>query len=365
MRARLGSWAPLTALMLALAGCGETAPDEPGAAPAGGTITFWDGQWESLDVNNAIAAFVLEHGYGYDTETVVLAAPVMEQALPQGDIDVVMELWAVNRVEWYEQVIAEGTVIDIGPVLERATQGYYVPRFVIEGDDARGIEPAAPDLESVFDLPDYADVFADPEDPGRAALVNCPPDWECAAITEVKFAAYGLLDDVNIRSPGSPGALDAELVGAYERGEPVVGYYWEPTALMGRFDFVQLDEPEWTEECEAANEQAREQGLASADVPAPADVPEEAGCGFQTHPVTKGIHAGLQERAPEAVEFLERMEVGTDPLNEAGAFIVEHDADAQDAALWFFENYDHWRDWLDGEPLERVEGALRDAGVDV
>lgn len=349
----------LIALALVLTGCGEDGAGDDGLVGAGETITFWDGQWESLDVNNAIASFILENGYGFETDTVVLGAPVMEQSLPAGDVDVVMELWRVNRMEWYERVTGDGSVIDIGPVLERATQGYYVPRFVIEGDEERGIEPVTPDLQSVFDLAEHADVFSDPEDPGKGVVINCPPDWECAAITEVKFAAYGLMDEFNVKSPGSAGALDAEMAGAAQRGDPIVGYYWEPTALMGRYEFVQLEEPEWSEECEAANEEAREAGT-------PLDeVPEEAGCAFQTHAVHKGVHAGLQDRAPEAVELLERMEVGTDPLNEASAVIEEEDASAEEAALWFFENHDHWRDWIDGDVLERVEEALSDAGVEV
>jgi hypothetical protein len=54
-----------------------------------------------------------------------------------------------------------------------------------------------------------------------------------------------------------------------------------------------------------------------------------------------------------------------DALNEAGAFMDAEDAERDEAALWFFENFDHWRDWIDGDVLERVEQALRDAGVDV
>lgn len=347
-------------LALLLTACAESGGDGAGSDAAlpgeGEVIRLWDGQWQSLDINNAIAGFVLSHGYGYDVEEVVLGAPVMEQALPQGDIDSALELWRVNRAEWYEQVTGDSTVVDVGPIIDRATQGYYVPRFVIEGDPERDIEPLAPDLASIDDLPDYADVFADPEDPGSAAVISCPQDWECHAITEVKFAAYGLLDDYNVKSPGSPGALDAEMAGAAERGEPILGYYWEPTALMGRYEFVRLSEPEWTEECEAANEAAREAGTDLSEVP------EEAGCGFQQHTVNVGINAELPERAPEAADFLGRIEVGTDPLNAAGAYMEEEDADAADAALWFFDNYDHWREWLDGEVLERVEQALEEAG---
>src|SRR5690606_41724970 len=44
-------------------------------------------------------------------------------------------------------------------------------------------------------------------------------------------------------------SLVASMASAYERGEPWVGYYWEPTWVMGLYDMTLLDEPEYTDEC--------------------------------------------------------------------------------------------------------------------
>jgi glycine betaine/proline transport system substrate-binding protein len=54
-------------------------------------------------------------------------------------------------------------------VFDDAAQGFYVPRYLVEGDAERGIEPLAPDLRSVSDLPRYAELFRDPSSPTRAA----------------------------------------------------------------------------------------------------------------------------------------------------------------------------------------------------
>jgi len=35
------------------------------------TIKLYDGQWNSLSVNNAIAEFIIEVGYGYSVEMIV------------------------------------------------------------------------------------------------------------------------------------------------------------------------------------------------------------------------------------------------------------------------------------------------------
>jgi len=51
-------------------------------------IKFGDLQWQTIRINNAIAMFIIEHGYGYPVESVMLSTPVMQASLPKGDIDV-------------------------------------------------------------------------------------------------------------------------------------------------------------------------------------------------------------------------------------------------------------------------------------
>ena len=49
--------------------------------------------------------------------------------------------------------------------------------------------------------------------------------------------------------PGSGGALDAAIAGAFKKGKPVFSYYWTPTGLMGKVDLVQLKEPAYDNKC--------------------------------------------------------------------------------------------------------------------
>jgi glycine betaine/proline transport system substrate-binding protein len=321
-------------------------------------IKFSDQQWQTHWINNAIAMFIVEHGYGYPVETVVTTTPVMKQVFPEGDIDVNMELWRANSVEWYQEITSSGKVLDLGPTFEKSTQGWYVPRFVIEGDPDRGIEPLAPDLKSVFDLPKYKELFKDPEDPDKGLLISCITGWTCAKINAAKFYAYNLDETYNILEPGTSPALDASIAGAYKKGDPVLAYYWEPTWLMGAYDMVQLEEPEFTEECDNLMKE-----IVAKDLD-PQDTPKEAACAYKEYAIHKAAHHSLQDRAPEVVEFLKKMNVGTDPLNKTSAYMEENDAEAEDAALWFFQNYqERWRSWLPEDVTAKVEQALADAGV--
>ena len=339
--------------MVALAGCGEA-----GDADDKEAIVITDTQFQTLWINNAIAEFIIEEGYEYPVEIVSASVPVMNQSIRTGESDLHLELWRFNMMEWYTEATESGDVIDLGPIYDTARQGWYVPRYVIEGDEERGIEPMAPGLSSVFDLPDYWEVFEDPEDPNKGVFLNSIHGWDCTEINTVKMEAYGLTDDYNIQYPGGAAALDTALVRAYERGEPIVAYYWEPTWLMGKYDFVMLDEPEYDPEVQGTIRRVLDGDMEAEEL--------DAACAYQSHAVHKGINAELKERAPEVVEFVEKMNVGTDPLNETAAYMETEDATAEEAALWYFENYqDRWRSWVPADIEERLETALIEAGVDL
>ncbi|MFP4200124.1 MAG: ABC transporter substrate-binding protein [Clostridia bacterium] len=336
----------------------EPAEEEPAEEGDKEPIIITDTQFQTLWINNALAQFIIEEGYGYPVEIVNASVPVMNQSLQNGETHLHMELWRFNMMDWYTEATESGDVIDLGPTYEGATQGWYVPRYVIEGDEERDIEPMAPDLESVDDLPDYWEVFEDREDPSKGAFINSIHEWECTQFNTVKMEVYGLTEYYNVRDSGGAAALDTALVSAYKKGEPVLGYYWEPTWLMGQYDFVKLEEPEYDEEVWAELRRAVDGEIDPSEI-------DEA-CAYQTHTVNKGIYSGLKDRAPEVVEFLEKMDVKTDALNETAAYMETEDASAEEAAIWYFENFEEiWREWLPEDVEQKIEEALKEEGADL
>jgi len=345
-------------LAVATAGLMASGCARPEAAGPKPTIKFVDTGWQTLWINTAIAEFIIEQGYGYPVEVVTITTPVMQQSLPVGEVHVHMELWRTNVMDWYTTVTEEGTVSDLGDTFESSTQGWYVPRYVIEGDTERGIEPMAPDLESVFDLERYKDVFADPEEPSKGLLLNGIVGWNVTEINKVKLTAYGLADDYNTMDPGSSAALDAAIAGAFERGEPILFYYWEPTWLLGTYDAVKLAEPAY-----ASDVTDKLQAVVDGKM----DISEiTEACAYEAIGIHKGVWAGLRDLAPDVVEMLEKMNVGTDPLQKTAAYMEADETDADEAALWFFANYeDRWRSWVTPEAAEKIEAALIEAGVEL
>ncbi len=229
----------------------EDEGDDEDAADTGdfeGTLTFGDYGWDSAIVHNRIAQYILENGWGYETDSTTGETISLFQGLVNRDIDVSMEIW-VDQQPQFEPEVEAGTIIDLGANYPESVQGWYVPTYMIEGDEERGIEPMTPDLQHVDDLPEYKDVFEDPEDPEMGRFYDCIAGWECQRVNESKFEYYGLDEHYNRFQPGSGAALATSLVSAYEQGEPWLGYYWAPTWIFAQVDLTMIEEPEYTDEC--------------------------------------------------------------------------------------------------------------------
>ncbi|MGL5513678.1 MAG: glycine betaine ABC transporter substrate-binding protein, partial [Sporomusa sp.] len=192
------------------------------------TLKFADAGWDSIKFHNAVAMFIVQNGMAYKTEEMSGTSTLVHQALKNNEVDIHMEEWTDNLTT-YKDDVAQGAVLELSLNYGDNAQGLYVPRYVIEGDEKRNIKPLAPGLKTVEDLKKYKDVFADPEAKGKGRIYGAIPGWEVDTILYNKFMSYGFDKDFVYFRPGSDAALAAAFSTAYEKGEPIVGYYWEPT----------------------------------------------------------------------------------------------------------------------------------------
>lgn len=322
----------VTAVLVVLSACSGT--------EAGGeidTILFSDAGWDSVRVHNSIAQTIIEEGYGYNTDVMTGSTATTFEGLRKGDINVYMEAWSDNIKEVYDEAMDAGDIEVVSVNFNDNDQGLYVPTYVIEGDEERGIEPMAPDLKTVEDLKKYPEVFEDPEDPGRGRVINAPSGWELSSAIDEKFDVYGLDETMNIFMPGSDSAIVASLVDAYKNGEAWVGYYWAPTAVTAKYDLTLLEEKPYDEE-------TWEETKATA---------------FPPNDVTIAVHEDLPDQAPDVVDFLSNYETSSDLTEEALEYMDKNDATPEEAAAWWMEEHeDLWTSWLDEEIVEKVKDAL-------
>ncbi len=309
-----------------IASCGKKEPAK---------VTFGDAQWDSMKFHNAVAMFIAQKAYNMETAEMSGTTAITYNGLKTGDIQVYMETWTDN-IATYKEDVAAGSVIELGLNYGDNAQGLYVPRYVIEGDAERGIDPMAPDLKSVTDLVNYADLFKDPDDPSKGRVYGAISGWSADEIMRNKLAYYGLDAMYNYMDPGSDAALSAAIAGAYDRGEPIVAYYWEPTWLSGKYDLVLLE-----------------------DAPYDADKLRAGECAFPSVPLTVCVHPDFQKNNAEFCEFLSKYKTSSALTSEALLYIQDNEADYMTAAIWFLKEHDELlSQWLPADKADLVRKAL-------
>lgn len=304
-------------------------------------VMFAGLDYDSAQFHNAVAKFIVKHGYGCAVDELPGAVIPLLNGLARGDVDVDMEVWKDQVTEAWNKAEASGAVVDLGVNFPDAIQGWFVPRFVVEGESA-----PAPDLKSVTDLVKHKDLFADPEEPGKGRFYNCILGWNCEIVNTRKLAAYGLTDAFTNFHPGSGAALDAAIQSAVLRDKPIFFYYWGPTWLLGKINdkIVQLAEPPYDPEVWKA--------LGSEEKPA-------AATAYPTVSVHIGANAKFVEAAPKLAAFLKKYETTGAIVSAMLAYMADRNANADQAAIHFLKTSpDVWTNWVPADVAKRVTTAL-------
>ena len=292
---------------------------------SGKPVKFAGLNWESGMLLTDLMQFVLEKGYGCKTDSLPGNSITMENALGSNDIQVFAEEW-VGRSDVWNKAEKAGKVVGVGAPVVGAVEGWYVPRYVIEGDASRKIAAKAPNLKSISDLAQYASVFKDQEEPSKGRFYNCPAGWTCELENTEMLKSYGLENTYTNFRPGTGPALDAAVLSSYKRGEPILFYYWSPTPLMGRADLVKLEEK----------------------------------AGVDKHVDIKvGVSKVFSEQAPELVAVLEKVNLPIDLLNQNLARMTHERIESpQLAKIFLKEHPEVWHAWVDEAAAQKIEAAL-------
>ena len=299
------------------------------------TIIFGDLNWSSALLQNRIAQYIVEHGYGYPTDVKFGATLPLFQGLKRGDTHVTMEIWLPNQDEAWEEARVEGAVLSVGKSLGSDWQSAFViPAYLQE---------EYPDLDSVEDLKEqqYKDLFKTAETGDKARLVSCIIGWACEEVNEAQVTGYGLDDHVEIINPGDGAALNADLYGAYEREEPWLGYQWGTNDPALVLDLVRLEEPAYSDQCWFTTK----------------------ACAYEDATILIAVNPDLPGNAPDVVEMLRNWDFNIGIYKEVVRWQGDNpDADAQTTALWWLNsNQDIWGGWVTADAKAGVQAAL-DAG---
>ena len=95
----------VSVILVVMAGC-SAGEDKP--------LVFADAGWDSIQFHNYVAGFIIENGFGYQTEVMPGTTPITFAGLQRGDIDLYMEIWQDNIGEAYMEAIEQGDITVLG-----------------------------------------------------------------------------------------------------------------------------------------------------------------------------------------------------------------------------------------------------------
>lgn len=302
-------------------------------------ITIAEMTWLSAATLANVADIIIGKGYGCNTEIVPGdTVPTLTSMAAKGEPKIAPEMWVSTGEAIWEKAVTSGRVFKAADTFTNGgREGWWVPDYIWE---------AHPDLRSIEDLKRYAKLFEEPGSNGKGRLYGCPPGWACEIINTNLFKALELEKyGWELFSPGSGANLKASIARKVKRKQPIVSYYWEPTAVIGKFNLQRLEMPPYDPE--------KFKCLTDPNCPNPQVT------GWPKAEVAVAVATDLREKAPNVVAFLSKFTVPNDVVNKILAWGDDNSASPEEVAIYFFQNYpDIWMSWVPEDVAARVKAEL-------
>ena len=269
--------------------------------------------WASGEAITAVATFVLEQGYGCSVLVVPTdTVPAVTSLAENGQPDIVPEVWK-NSATIYDELEASGKVITASNVFANGgEEGWWIPTSLAEKH---------PELKTIDG------VLANPELVG-SRFHNCPVGWGCRIVNDNLKVVYQLeANGIEVFDHGSGANLGASIAAAFADNEPWFGYYWGPTAVLGKYEMTRVDIGDVDPAQHAINQSP--------------DSPEDklAPSGFPSARVLNAVTPALAKREPEVFKFIQKMSFTNDIISKMLAWKEANNASASAAAAWILTNH--------------------------
>ncbi len=308
-----------------------------------GKVTIADMNWNSATLMANVDRFILEHGFDCEAEVVPGdTMPTGTSMVEKGQPDIAPELWTNSMKAALDRGVEEGRLkIAVKSLSDGGEEGFWIPEYMVE---------EYPELATIEGVRQHADEFTHPEDPSKSAFYGCPAGWNCQITAQNLFNALELeKDGFELVDPGSGAGLSGAIARAYERQEPWFGYYWAPTAVLGKYKMVKVDFGSGVDEQHYLD-------CISVDTCLEPQVTM-----YPPSPVYTVTTAEFATRAPEAYDYLEKRAFTNDQMNSLLAWMEENQADGAYAAENFmFEHEDIWSEWVSADVKDKLVTALDD-----
>ncbi|MEH6576411.1 MAG: ABC transporter substrate-binding protein [Amphritea sp.] len=297
-----------------------------------GEVVITEMNWASSALITSVSKFIMEQGYGCTVQTVPSGTlPAVTSIAETGKPDIATEIW-LNSVPLYTELEAKGKIVTAAKVFSDGGQeGWWIPKYLADKH---------PELKTIDGI------LANPELVG-GRFHNCPVGWGCRTANDNLKVAYDLAGhNVEVFDHGSGETLAASIASAYDNKEPWFGYYWGPTAVLGKYPMVKVDIGPYNKDihdCTQSKECA---------------TPGKGG--FPAAPVLTGVTKDFADREPEILALMQNVSFESGLLSQLLAWQEENKASADETAVYFLTTQkDVWSEWISDDAKKNLAAILK------
>lgn len=311
------------------------------AADDCGDITIAEMTWNSAALIANIDSFILSEGYGCNVELVPGDTMATGTSLVEkGEPDIAPELWTNSMFELIQQAVSDKRVRLAGKSLsDGGEEGFWIPKYLVD---------ANPSLTNMDEVLKHPELFPHPEDDSLGGLYNCPAGWNCQISTGHLFTAFDMEErGFELIDSGSSAGLSGSIAKAYERKEGWLGYYWAPTAVLGKYEMVKVDFGSGVDEDHFKNCLTQEY----CENPRPSMYPPS--------PVYTATTEAFASEHATLYSYLAKRSFTNSKMNTLLAWMEDNQAEGYIAAEYFLENNESiWSEWVTPEAAQKIKAAL-------
>lgn len=297
-----------------------------------GEVSIMQGDWGSAQIVTAVAKFLMEEGYGCVVTTVPLSSiPALASVAETGKPDILTEIWT-NGAPAYQGLVDSGKIVPVTEVLsDGGVEGFFVPTYLVE---------AHPELATI------EGIVANPELVGNR-FHNSPEGWVSINANTNILKASGLLEaGLDNFVHGSGETLAASIATAFENKEPWFGFYWAPSAILGKYPMTLVDLGPYDPEKFACDI------TAECATPAVTSYPPSV--------VVTVLSKDFMGKNAEISDLMTNLSFTNAQMGETLAWVEDNSASYEQGAAHFLTTYkDVWGPWLNDAARDKLSALLQ------
>jgi glycine betaine/proline transport system substrate-binding protein len=303
----------VAASALVAAACGGEGGDAGGGTE---TVKIVRNNWTASLIEAEILKQLIEQNLGNPVEVLDIDENAMFAGMSSGEVDVNLEVWPSGVTPDEQAFIDDGSVTNMGELGAIGKIGWFMPAYALEQ------YPALATWEGLKD-PAVAKAFATAATGDNGRFLGMDPSFSQYDEAIIKNLSLPF----QVQFSGSEAATMAEIEARAANKEPMLMYYWSPTAAVGKYNLVNVALPAPTVDCAAEGDKCD------------GDYPEDV--------LFKIASTKLKDKDAKVWTLVQNFKLTTeDQLGLLPKLELEKRDPVEVAAEWIKANESVWKAWL-------------------